>query len=259
MENLITAKTKWLRGVSFAFYILILASSIFLAQLVVNAFIPYYDYEASRYTPSLVHQTFYAILWFGFSLPLIFIASTKYTKSAFIVLTSLYGLRLICMAVLTGLAFAGLCSLSAYNTISGAFLMMLPLIAAYLLSVIINSTTVESKTKKWIVLIIVSYTLTFINWFVYAIYGAVVNMKGLEYNQQQTFFASPVYMIWMSYIFAAVKAVAYFKFIYSPLFDGSYDPNIKGNYNPLNKYFLGIIGAAAVGLAGLFAVYYFCL
>ncbi len=253
MENIITTKTKLLRGISFAFYLLIVASGIFLSQLIVDAF-------ADRYNIfPLLTSTFNAILWVGFTLPLAFIASKKYTRIVFIVLSSLYLIRLVTLFVLTGYDTAGTLTYSMYGTVTGIFNLTLPIIAAYFLSVILNTESIEPKTRKWLLLIIVSYTLTFIGMFSSSIFSYFIDIKGIEGNWSLQYQTSVPYYIYIVCIFGILKAIAYFKFIYSPIFDGNYDPDAKGNFNPLNKYFLGIIGAAAIGLAGLAAVYYFSL
>ncbi len=249
MENIISTKVKWLRGLAFAFLVLNYVSGFFWNRI---WFFLMDTFDMSSMAASNTAQAITTSFYLIFAALMISLASSKSNRIIYIMLLAASAL----VIPVNMIPFNDSKMLEVVLYIIVDILMFL--IPLYCLSLILQNNHFNNDIRKWITLLLIPAVFSMI---VTITYNNIWKLSGLDYSElwvKRMAYSAPMYRLW--YVVMNILAlVSSFKLVYSPAFGGGYNPQIKGDYNPLNKYLLGSLGAGVIGIAGLSALYYLYL
>ncbi len=264
MENIISTKVKWLRGLAFAFLVLsiVLGYVDFIREGIHNLLssnTKLNDIAAwscsfdIKYAINLIISIVALVL-------LRFLSSTRVTRAAMDMIIA-FDLYYLLNSILDILERLGICSSDFLDNevIQGilmAFYIIVMFLPLYGYSTIVNNNSAEHNIRKWGPVLLLVFVYIIVNRF--NPLHKVMDLASIESWPKCYDVYWNIYS-WWNIAFNLLYVVAYFKFIYSPVFSGNYDGAAKGSFSPLNKYFIGPVAAGIILYAGQFAVYYFCL
>ncbi len=239
MENLVSKKVKWLRGMAFAIYIMM---QMFASALdsSVQYMLPHEVLLDSSWLTSSLSSISDSLIWLVFFLPLIFIASNKATKTACTVAVEVYAIRLLCHIIIVILCLSDTVAVRL-NGIPGGIIDLLSLLSvASLMSVILNNTNFDANKRKWVYIVMMPYSILMFTVF----------LKLMD-DSLSLIPSSAIASGIGGGMLSVFCVIAFFKLIYSPAFDGNYDSAVKADYDLTNKFFLGFLipGIICTGIA----------
>ncbi len=255
MENVVSSKVKWMRGLAFAFIVMNYVAGSLFQNVISDFFINTFDlsHSDSRIITSTIITSFYLV----FAGLMTYLAAIKANR--------IYAILFMVDFITIPLMFVNFPESEFRDVFIHVWNILLSyLIPLYCISVIFqnNYSRLDIKTQKWLPLIVLPTILFAIIYITHNFcYDYIWDLKGLERDYavwENMIYSSILYTPW-AIIMLSLALIGIFKLIYSPAFGGNYNPNVKGDFNPLNKYFLGSLGAVAIGVAGLSALYYFGL
>ncbi len=270
MENVISAKTKWLRGLAFAFLALCSILTFFQSsitaefRILVENYLTLRTWEPdshdvwmkSHMYSGIITSTLLCIPEIICFIFLICIASNKATRTAALLMLIVDVVYPINYALGWGIPDDGAVHIIAVITVY-AITYLFPV---YGFSLICRNGNLSPKARRWVAILVIPYAVYIID-VLFNIGGIALidEIKPNAWDYDYMWYASSMYsgVWWM--IWKVFAIVAYFRFIFSPAYDGNWRLDAKCSMTPMNKYVLGTLLAAFIGFTLIIAFYLICL